>query len=174
MCENFESEHSAEVRDHCASDHPGQECIVKQILQDRPAKIRRVEEPVRVPVLIQPPSSPPPPPPTPVTPKPEEKEPTASAGPDASAPSTSGGTRPPATYGCKYCNFVADRLKLVHQHWEETHKLDKLKFQFAQVLGKKCRHCNAVVNGEEDMKDHFKQLHPEYVTISFQVNIMLF
>lgn len=177
MCDNFESGHSAEVREHSAIVHPDQECDVKQILQDRPAKVRKLDESAKTPVVqaAQPPAASPSPPasPTLLKPKPEDREPAESPAPsvDSQTPSSSTGQRPPASYGCKYCNMVADRLKVVYQHWEETHKLDGKKFLFAQVLGKKCRHCNAVVSGEKDMKDHFKLLHPEFVTISFQVNI---
>jgi hypothetical protein len=182
LCDNYESGHSAEVREHSATAHPGEECDVKQILQDRPAKIRKVDESVKVPVLVPVlvPAQPLPSPmasPSPVKPKPEEKEATVPTAPQtessAQGQSSSSSSRQPASYGCKYCNFVADRLKLVYQHWEETHKLDEKKFLFAQDMGKKCRHCNAIVSGEKDMKDHFKLLHPEYVTISFQVNIFL-
>lgn len=142
--------------------------------------MRKLDEIVKT-VSAPPPSPSPSPPPNlrPLTPQPEVPDPivpeTPSPAPEVATPpplpnpANRGVVRPPATHGCKYCNFTADRLKLVYQHWEETHKLDGDKFAFAQVLGKKCRHCNAVVNGEKDMKDHFKQLHPEYVTISFQV-----
>jgi hypothetical protein len=137
-----------------------------------------VDESLKTPVLQAAQPSPPAPPsplasPTPVTHMSEDKETTASPAPsmDSTVQTSSSSSRPPASYGCKYCNFVADRLKLVYQHWEETHKLDDKKFSFAQDTGKKCRHCNAIVSGEKEMKDHFKQLHPEYVTISFQVNI---
>jgi len=44
LCENFESDHSAEVRTHSQLEHPEQECNVTQILQERPAKIRKLDE----------------------------------------------------------------------------------------------------------------------------------
>ncbi|XP_059487483.1 uncharacterized protein LOC132203613 isoform X2 [Neocloeon triangulifer] len=198
ICNNFESEHSADVRNHSQQKHPNKQVDVQQILQGgRPSKVRKLDDSTKIKLpstqainsvqpatLVLVPSVPlpqvSPVVETPLAPSPAiltSITPCTSPAPSAPSPvpSTSSldqqAKKVPLLYTCNYCkNVTEDKLKKLLKHWEETHKETGHKFSYTHVkAGKKCIHCNMVFSLQKNMDAHFIESHPQYVNITFKI-----
>ncbi|CAB3382674.1 Hypothetical predicted protein [Cloeon dipterum] len=158
ICDDFETEQRSQLDEHSQNFHENEEPIcVPNVVPAKKQKLQVIRP--DVPKSIEPPAE-----------RPSSVRSNSSMDSFSEAPNSFATKN---MYNCASCSVSEDRLKKLLAHWEAVHKTsnkDKFKYTTSQVSsGKQCSHCQMLVTSEKLMQEHFKEHHPEYVSITFSI-----